>query len=387
MKKPLKIVLIILVVILALPAINFIGWTFQEKKPMNIIILDKTSSTLSREKHRSLTWILTNNRVVKKTNKSSYSFRKDYFGFFSKTPLRKKEYDKKDLNFREVFRFADSCDVLYYADTYGVYMNDWYRGINNSRRSRKLYGGLNNTEWIYFKEMQDSNRLVILEYNTFDYPTPDLERYKIKGRLGIEYGGWTGKYFSSLDTAAKSNKYFPIWMTAMYRKEYRMPWKFTKPGIVFLKGSEIVVLEEGTHLKSALPFISTDSVYRAKYGIPEKVEFQGWFDVIDPLKSKVISTFNLETTPVGDTLLFENFLSKEFPAVITDTTNQRTYYFSGDFATNNVPYWISRFKGIDKLKGILYTDKPEDSRKFFWLYYRPLITGIFSDYYKSNNAE
>jgi hypothetical protein len=176
-------------------------------------------------------------------------------------------------------------------------------------------------------------------------------------------------------------------MTALYRKEYHKPWTFTKPGIVLLKDRDIIVLEEGTHLKSALPVITTDSIYRKKYGITDKVAFQGWFDVIDPLKSKVISTFNLETTSFGDTLLFENFLSKQFPAVITDTTNQRTYYFAGDFATNNVPYWISRFKGIERLKGVLYTDKPDDSRNFFWLYYKPLVNGIFSDYYKAINAK
>jgi hypothetical protein len=173
----------------------------------------------------------------------------------------------------------------------------------------------------------------------------------------------------------------------MYRKEYRRPWAFTKPGVVFITDRDIIVLEEGTHLKSALPLISTDSVYRAMYGISENVGFEGWFDVIDPLKNKVISTFNLETTPAGDTLLNENFLSKQFPAVITDTLNQRTYYFSGDFATNKVPYWTVRFSGVDKLKGILYSDKPNDGRRFFWLYYKPLINGIFTDYYNSLKAK
>lgn len=383
MKKPLKIVLIIVVVILALPAINFVRWTFQGKKPMNIIILDKTSSTSERDQHRSFSWILTNDRFVKKTNKTSYSYKKDYFGFFPKITFRSRDYDRKDLKFQEVFTFVDSCDALYYTDTYGVYQNDWYRGINKSRKSRKLYGGLTNTDWIYYKEMQDSNKLVILEYNTLSYPTTELERYKITGRLGIGYSGWTGKYFSSLDTAAKTNADFPIWMTALYRKANHKPWTFTKPGVVFLNDKNIIVLEEGNQLVSALPLIKTDSVFRAKYKIQDNVGFQGWFDIIDPLKCKVISTFNIETTTVGDTILFQNFLSKQFPAVITDTTNQRSYYFSGDFATNNVPYWISRFKGIEKLKGLLYTDKPGDSRNFFWLYYKPLITGIFGDYYKT----
>jgi hypothetical protein len=282
---------------------------------------------------------------------------------------------------------VEKTDVLYYADTYGVYMNDWFRGINKSRKSRKLYGGLNNTDYLYLVEMQRRNRLCILEYNSFDYPTAPLEAYKTKERMGIEFSGWTGKYFATLDTAAKGNDDFPIWMTQMYRKQYRKPWSFDKPGIVLLKGSEIVVLEEGVHLKNAAPIITTDSVYRQKYGLPEKVAFDGWFDVIDPLKSKVISTYNLETTAVGDTLLFEKMLSAQFPAVITDTVNQRNYYFCGDFAANKVDFWSARFKGFGGIKGINYTEKDSDPRRFFWLYYKPLINGIFTEYYNATKTK
>jgi hypothetical protein len=386
MKKPLLIVIIILVVILALPVINLIRWTFQEKKPMDIIILDKTAPTLEREKHRSLVWILTNERFVKKNNRS-FSYKKDYFGFSRTRPLREKGYNIVSLRLQDIINVVDRTDALYYADTYGVYSSDLYRSISFPRRPRKIYGGLNSTDYYYFLEMQKRNKLCILEYNTFDYPTADLERYKTKLLLGIEFGGWTGKYFSSLDTAAKSNIDFPLWMTAMYRKDYRKPWTFTRPGVVLIKNNNIIVLEEGALLKSALPFISTDSTYRAKYGLADNVPFGGWFDIIDPLKSKVISTFNLETTPAGDSLLNENFLSKQFPAIITDTLNQRTFYFSGDFATNKVPYWAVRFHGVDKLKGILYSDKPDDPRRFFWLFYKPLINGIFSDYYSSLKAK
>ena len=44
-------------------------------------------------------------------------------------------------------------------------------------------------------------------------------------------------------------------MTAMYRKEYKKPWTFTKPGVVLLSEKRIIVLEEGTHLKNAMPHI------------------------------------------------------------------------------------------------------------------------------------
>ena len=53
-------------------------------------------------------------------------------------------------------------------------------------------------------------------------------------------------------------------MTAMYRKEYKKPWTFTKAGIVILKEKEIVVLEEGIHLKNSMPLIVTDSANTAE---------------------------------------------------------------------------------------------------------------------------
>jgi hypothetical protein len=382
MKKTLLIVIIIVAVILALPVINLIRWTFQSKKPMNIILVDKTVPTLERDNHKSFNWILTNERFVKRSNKSSYSYRKDYTGFIPKRPLREKKFEWTRIELANVIKLADSCDAVYYADTYGVFFNDWYKGINKSRKSRKLYGDLSGNDVLLLNEMQKKNKLMIMEYNCLDYPTAPYYSIRAQEKLGITFSGWSGRYFSSLDTLGQD---FPIWMTTMYRKQYKKPWSFSKAGVVFLKDKYIIVLEEGIHLVNALPLILTDSVYCEKYGVNPSVAFHNWFDVIDPLKNNVVSKFKIETTPVGDTLLFENDLLNSFPAVVQEPVNQRIYYFSGDFAHGEAPMWISRFKGVDKLKGILYSDKPEDIRRFFWLYYKPLINGIFTDYYNSLN--
>jgi hypothetical protein len=173
----------------------------------------------------------------------------------------------------------------------------------------------------------------------------------------------------------------------MYRKQYRKPWTFSKSGIVIIKDRYILVLEEGTGLKTSLPDIVTDSLNCAKYNLPETVKFDKWFDIIDPVGNTVISKFRLETTAIGDSIMAENGLSNEFPAVIQEPALKNTFYFSGDFTNTRIPVWTSRFRGIDKLKGILYSKKEDDTRRFFWLYYKPLITGIFTDYYNSLSAK
>jgi hypothetical protein len=384
MKKTLLIVVIILAVIIALPVINLIRWSAQTKKPLDIIIVDKTVPTLEREHHKPFSWIMTNERFVKKENKASYSYTKDYYGFFPQRPIRDKKWDRNDYRLTDLISLAEKNDAVYFTDTYGVFFNDWFRGINKSRKSRKIYGGLNNNDFLLIKEMKDRNKLIILEYNSFDYPTAQFESIRTQEKLGVTFSGWTGKYFTSLDTTSAD---FPVWMTSMYRKQYKAPWKFTKSGIVILREKDIVVLEVGTQLSSALPRIITDDATSQKLGVIPSVAFDQWFDIIDPLQNQVISKFKIDATPLGDTLLSNNGLLNEFPAVVKDPVSQRIYYFSGDFATSDVPFWISRFKGVEKLKGILYSDRSDDTRRFFWLYYKPLINSIFSDYYTSLNKK
>lgn len=379
MKKPLLIIIIILVLILIIPAINFISWAFQEKKPMNIVILDKTAPTFERVNHRSLVYVLTNERFVWKTKRGSYSTNDDYYGFVPRRPVRERQFKKRDFRLSEVMELAESSDAIYYADTYGVYFNDWYPGIKKTRRSRKLYGGLNNSDYLLFAEMKKRDKLVILEYNTFDFPTAGLERYKSESLLGISTTGWSGRYYSSLDTLSKE---FPSWMAPMYRDQYMKPWTFKNAGIVLLKENSIIVLEEGIHLKDAMPLITTSESNVRKYNLIPSVSFHRDFEIIDPGTNNVISAFNLDLLPEGDTLLALNGLTASFPAVIQDPQTSHTFYFAGDFSANKIPYWTSRLKNIEKAKAFLYSGSPDDERRFFWLYYKPLVNSILTEYHK-----
>jgi hypothetical protein len=383
MKKTLLIVVIILAVILALPVFNLLQWFFQSKKPLDIILVDKTSPTLERENHRAISWIITHERYVDST-RTGYNYKKDYFGWFSLRPLRDREYKINDYRLTDVINFAQNCEALYIADTYGVTTNDWYRSIFKSRRSRKLYGGLNNTDNLLIKEMKDRNKLVILEYNSFDYPTAAFDSYRTQERLGIQFTGWTGKHFNSLDTTTHN---FPTWMTQLYRKEHKRPWTFTKSGIVLVSQRNIVVLEEGTHLSSSMPYILSDSVTCQLYGVSEKVAFDEWFDIVNPVACNVLSSYSIETTAAGDSLLMNYDIPNIFPAVTQESAVPTVFYFAGNFAYSEKPQWTAMFKSIEMLNRFFYTEKNEDPRRFFWLYYKPLVSTIFDNYYNSLVSE
>ena len=143
--------------------------------------------TLERDHHKSFSWILTNYRFVKKESNSSYSYTKDYYGFFPQRPLRDKKWERNDYRLTDLIGLAEKNDALYFTDTYGVFFNDWFRGINKSRKSRKIYGGLNNNDFLLLKEMKDRNKLIIMEYNSFEYPTADFESVRTQEKLGISF--------------------------------------------------------------------------------------------------------------------------------------------------------------------------------------------------------
>ncbi|NOY36096.1 MAG: hypothetical protein GXO83_00805 [Chlorobi bacterium] len=351
----------------------------QPKRSLDILILDKTVPSLERNKHRSFNWILTHNKYVKSDN-HRYAYTKDYYGFFPLKPLRSKKYDTRRIRLTQILELADSIDMAYYTDTYGVYFNDWYKGISKARRSRMIYGGLNNNDRLLLKEMKDRKKLIIGEYNILAYPTAPLDRANTEEIFNIKWTEWLGAYFSTLDTIQDTQ--FPKWILQNYRDQYHKSWDFKNAGVVFVNyNSRVVVLESGTHLDFDMPYIYTSKYGREKYGLPHRIAFPYWFEVLEPGNNRVVSTFKIHTNTVGDSVLDAHFLPNEFPAVIESTGDAPYYYFAGDFANNPEHMRTSYFYHVEKLNNMIKPPFLSKRRHFFWHFYYPLMTNILDQYY------
>ena len=265
-KKIITLIIVVGILFLALLG-SWLFWYIKPQKPLNIYILDKTVPTVERLEHKSLIWALNHNKFTKPGG-SLYDVNKDYYGFF---PLNTKsqEFDFKSLRIHEVQDAALDYDALYYADTYGVYYNEWYNEKNiNSDISPKVYGGLNQNDFLLLKEMKELNKLIITEFNLYNAPTSGLIREKVEDLFGINWSGWTGKYFPSLYTT--SADYIPQWIIQLYMKQNNNQWPFKNAGVVLVhKFGTIAVLENGTHLTQEIPFIISKAATSDKYNIPE----------------------------------------------------------------------------------------------------------------------
>lgn len=86
--------------------------------------------------------------------------------------------------------------ILYIADTYGVYEND-FNEKPSTERSKLVYGGLSLVEVELIKKAGYKGRTVIAEFNSFSSPTNEAAREQIYDLLGLRWTGWISRYFDN----------------------------------------------------------------------------------------------------------------------------------------------------------------------------------------------
>ncbi|PLX18883.1 MAG: hypothetical protein C0597_05770 [Marinilabiliales bacterium] len=384
MNKKILIPIILVGIVLIILLGSWLMWFLKDEKALNVYILDKTVPTFERTEHKSFNWILNHNRFTK-PNGDLYDINSDYYGFF---PLNSKtqEFDFKSIRIHEIEDVANSTDMLYYTDTYGVYYNEWYKkGTKDVKHTQKVYGGLNQNDYLLLKEMKERNKLIITEFNLYNAPTNGLIREKVENLFGLKWSGWTGKYFANLDTT--SSKKFPRWIVNLYMEQNNNQWPFKNAGIVLIhKFGTIAVLEQETHLSEGIPFIIAKQTAQERFGVPELVHYPQWFDVtFAENPNDVIANFKIHVNSSGDSILRHYNLKPIFPAVIEHRNDYQFYYFGGDFAENGINSKTAFFEGYHNLISLLSADNNKNTSKFYWRFYEPMMTTILNDYY--NNLE
>jgi hypothetical protein len=375
--KKLKI---IAAAIIGLPILMLLCWWLTPRQKLVIAIVDKTVLDQNGQEHISLNWIL-NHYKYTKNNSEGYQIARDYYGFFPKDDEQFRIKGLERFSASQINKLSDDADLAYFTDTYGIYNKDWYQQKNNERSSGILYGGLSNRDLEFLKLMKAKKKLIITEFNTIGSPTAPEIRNQFEALFGMKWSGWTARYFNSLDTTI--NKELPVWMVKNYKAANSNKWSFKKAGIVFVSDNDqVVVLEDSTHLSNPMPYIVSTTGAQADLGLPDKIKYPFWFDVIIPneVVNKIDAKFSLSLKQNGIAELKKFGIPASFPAVLKQNATQpKFYYFSGDFCDNPISLTSSYFKGISFFKFLLYdTQDPMERKSFFWNFYKPLITNILN---------
>ena len=372
---------IIFFLIVLIPFWSFLVWFFYPKTTINGLMLDKTVLTRQGEEHRSLNWVLSHEKYTKPDG-SQYEISEDYYGFF---PVNRPEYVVKDLTVftnKEIDSLARVLDFVHYTDAYGIYQNEWIYGRDINERSAIVYGGLVDEDYQLFEDMFTRRKLTIAEFNNLASPTALNIRFKMSRLLEIDFSGWTGRYYHSLDTLV--NEDIPFWMRRLHRRHLGKPFDYPDvPGIVMIHETEkIMVLRSDKHLEYEVPIINTRQKARERYDLPEYLRYPYWFDVSFSLNPEnTYATYKIHTTESGDSIFNKYNLPSEFPAMIVDDDEHLRYYFCGDFSDNPIPFGLAYFKGVEYIDNLFFNNRDLlDRKKFFWEYYVPLMQNIFDDF-------
>jgi len=383
-KKRHKALLMIGFLVFGVPLILWLSWLLTTPQPVSLFLMDKTSYTRDMVNRRAVNWVLKHHRFVKPNGKD-YNPLLDYYGFF---PVDKSNYTIRDLSKLsplEIQRLALQYDVAYYVDSYGVFSDMWPEENLDTSPAKMLYGGLDRQDLLFLEYMLRLNRLVIAEFVFMAPPTAPAIRLRAEELLGVKWQNWTGRYFHTLDPGAP-DKNMPDWIPSLYERKYGEKWPYTKAGIVLIHSNEtIVVLEKNTHLKDPRCLLLTEETERRKYGMSDKINYPGWFEITLPTSptAEVVTWFGMDVTDEGKQLLSQYDLSDRFPAVIRDMGANKMFYFAGDFGNTSVKRRFVRFKGSRYAELFLADlNDPTDNSSFFLAYYLPLFKNILRNYQK-----
>ncbi|MDN7244532.1 hypothetical protein [Planococcus shenhongbingii] len=362
--------IVTLIIVLAFP---FIIWSIQSKEQLQVAIIDKTVPTENYREHHGLTWLLNHNRYLK-VDGSTYTNNSDYFGFVPNE-------NKQTYDIREVPDSLAGTDLIYVADTYGVYNEDlsWNEPQEENAPSL-LYGGLEIDEWNTIKDqVTQGGSDLIVEFNSFASPTTEDVRSDMTDFLGVDWTGWSGRYFGELST---SEEEVPKWVVTRYKKSGES-WNYKGPGFVLVndKKEEIVVLSEqqGDVGPEGIQVMFNDQG-KELFALDQSPAFQYWFDISEPaVNGTVLADYKWDLTDEGSAILKEHGIPAQFPAIVQQQKNEADiYFFAGDFVDiGDIPD-LYQYSGFAKIQSLLSFKAMESESAFYWKTYAPMMKSILA---------
>lgn len=326
------IVITLVTILLALP----VAWLVKPQDNTNVIVVDKTVPLESFREHHRLMWMLSQHKAPTPDDRLLWNRERDYIGYDPRSG------DHTDL----VDEHLQGKNLLYIADTYGVYRDDYETArlnLEHLERSKKIYGGLTLAEVEVIERFAKAGGRIVAEFNSFASPTPRHVRRRMEKLLGLKWTGWVARKAKDLSDYREISE----WIRKRWEKEFKRPWDLEGPGVIFVhEDNRVLVLRAGPELLEPDVFITVKD---------HRIPYRYWFDIVVAEREQdVRANYEVPATPAGAKLMRAFGVPAVFPALVHDDAFRRSY-FAGDFSDfggvfdppwlagiTKIRYWLSR---------------------------------------------
>lgn len=358
--KPRLLVVLITAVFLVVLTAPFWLWQLKAEKELNVFIIDKTVPDKSYREHKGLVWILNNEKYTTDEGEP-YSANNGYSGF--------KPGVNGNFSILGLPENLKRQDVIYLADQYGVYEEEFQGKNQLGKRSEMLYGGIQPEELDQIEKTLHTGKgkTFIAEFNTFGSPATTEVRSRMSNLLNADWTGWIGRYFTDL-----SGNEVPVWA----KEKYAGRWNFSGPGFVFVNQEDYVVVAPEKDLSGNGAAFAITKAGEKRFGRKLDATYQYWFDIIEARdSSEILATYSLPLKSEAKARLEGFGIPSKFPAVIShENARYTSYYFAGDFADEGEVPAIYQTKGFTEWKEHFGT-----KHSFYWEAYVPIMKSLLKN--------
>jgi len=356
-----------------------VRWYLKAESPWRVAVVDKTVPHANYREHGALFWVLRHEKISSPLGARDWTLDQHYVGFVPTPDNPDHRGEGHDLTERDLA----NADLLFLADTYGVYEGDYLdaRGAAAALDySAKIYRGLSSEEASIVERFTDGGGgHLIAEFNTFASPTTRSARQTMERLLGLHWSGWTGRYFNELS----DDNEVPAWAHREYEKQYEEEWTFDGSGFLLVReDATLFVLREVLEVARDGLTIWVRAGGVMMDGILDGVAFNYWFDVVAADgNSEVPAMFQFDLLDSGRALMERFGVPTEFPAVVVASRDPLRMYLAGDFsdaAGSLGPHWLEGLPWFNKKLLSIWFPRSSSQESFYWGFYIPLLRNTFA---------
>lgn len=366
-KRKSLIIGCIVVLLLAAAAVTpWVWWHLQPSRTIDVLIVDKSVAKPQYREHAGLTWLLRHEKVRDRSTGDYLDVETSYAGRQHPGPTPK-----------DVAIPKRPLDLVYLADTYGVYEDD-LKGRSLGLRSPLIYGGISIDEASRITSNVRPGGVLVGEFNSLATPTTGAARRHLEDAFGIRWTGWVGRHFQYLDLTVD----LPLWIPRTWRRQTGRRWEFRGPGYVFVdERGTLVVLIEGVDTPVGAVRIAMTPAAVERYGTTRSEIWDNWFDIVEPLPgTEVLATYSVALTEAGKKKARGVPITGAIPAIMRRDTPQRlSYYFAGDFVDMPLELTRYKYKWMPTIRRFLAPEHRDDQVAFYWRVYVPLMQRIIGE--------